>query len=305
MSIKGVKNAAASISARLLNLARQRGDSFQHIQTRYALERLLFRISQTPEAAGYVLKGAMLFVTWPEHVYRPTRDIDLLGHGDPSPDAILELFRRICRVEVPEDGITFDPTTLSVQPVRERDRYQGICLSLEGQMGSARIPVQVDIGFGDHVYPEPEPQNFPNLLPGLPQARILMYPPETVVAEKFEAMVRFGGLNSRLKDFHDIWVIIRTFSVDLSTLLRAITGTFQRRDATVPADIPLGLTPAFAETAGELWQGFLRRNPPTYQLPPFEDLLAELRQFFGPAIASFERQEFAQGQWDPDRRSWL
>jgi Nucleotidyl transferase AbiEii toxin, Type IV TA system len=194
MTAKTVKNPAASVRARLLLHAKQHGDNFQRILTRYAIERLLFRISQTEGSEHYVLKGAMLFVTWPDHVFRPTGDLDLLGHGDPDPAAILELFTGICQVAAPEDGIVFDPATLNVEPAREADKYQGARLRLIGELDGAKIRVLVDIGFGDHVYPPPERAAFPGLLPGLPSAKVLMYPPETVIAEKLEAIDPLWGV---------------------------------------------------------------------------------------------------------------
>jgi hypothetical protein len=306
MTVKGLKNPAASFRARLLNHARQHGDEYQRVLTRYAIERFLFRLSQTETAERYVLKGAMLFVTWPEHVFRPTGDLDLLGYGDSDPAAIAELFTRICRVEVPDDGIVFDPGTLKVEPVREADKYQGVRLSLKGELAKAVIHVQVDIGFGDHVYPPPTRQTFPNLLPGLPTANILMYPPETVVAEKFEAMIRFGEANGRIRDFHDMWVTTRTFSFDLPSLLEAVGGTLRRRETAIPTELPVGLTEAFARIVEErgLWTGFLRRNPPTVKPPPFAELQGELRRFFEPVIATLAVPEGARGRWDPHGGAW-
>lgn len=306
MNDKTIKDPAASVRARLLDHAKRHGDDYQRVLTRYAIERLLFRLSQTEAAERYVLKGAMLFVTWPEHVYRPTGDLDLLGHGDPDPAAITELFTRISQVEAPDDGIVFDPVTLRVEPVREADKYKGVQLSLKGKLAKAVIPVQVDIGFGDHVYPPPTRRAFPSLLPDLPVAHILMYPPETVVAEKFEAMIRFGAANGRIKDFHDIWVTTRTFQFDLPSLVEAVGGTLRRRETLIPSEMPTGLTETFARIAEErgLWSGFLRRNPPTLQPPPFADLQQELRRFFGPVIASLSLPEAATGRWDPDGGAW-
>lgn len=306
MSEKALKNPAASIRARLLDHAKQHGDDYQRVLTRYAIERLLYRLSQTEAAEHYVLKGAMLFVTWPEHVFRPTGDLDLLGQGDPDPAVIAALFARICEIKAVDDGINFDPASLKVEAVRESNKYQGVQLSLRGELAKAIIPVQVDIGFGDHVYPPPKRQSFPSLLPNLPAAEILMYPPETVVAEKFEAMIRFGEANGRIKDFHDMWVTTRTFPFDLPSLLEAVSGTLRRRETAFPTEMPIGLTEAFAKVAEErgLWSGFLRRNPPTLQPPPFADLQGELRQFFGPVIASLALPEAARGRWDPDGRAW-
>lgn len=306
MKDRPLKNTAASIRARLLDHARRHGDDYQRVLTRYAIERLLFRLSQTEAAERYVLKGAMLFVTWPEHVFRPTGDLDLLGQGDSDPDAITQLFTRICQVEAPDDGIVFNTATLKVEPAREADKYRGARLTLKSELAKAVIHVQVDIGFGDHVYPPPSRQTFPSLLPDLPAASVLMYPPETVVAEKFEAMIRFGEANGRIKDFHDIWVTTRMFGFDLPSLVEAVGGTLRRRETAIPTEIPVGLTGAFARIAEErgLWSGFLRRNPPTLQPPPFADLQEELRRFFAPVIASLALPEGAKGRWDPAGGAW-
>ena len=297
---------AVSIRARLLNHARQHGDDYNRILTRYAIERLLYRLSLTDATELYVLKGAMLFVTWPEHVFRPTGDLDLLGEGNPDPAALTELFTRICHVEVKDDGIVFDPASLRVEPVREADRYQGARLAMNATLAGAKIRVLVDIGFGDHVYPAPKRESFPGLLPDMPTAKLLMYPPETVVAEKFQAIVTLGEANTRIKDFHDIWVTTRTFPFELANLVEAVGGTLKRRETALPTEMPLALTDAFAKVVEErgLWSGFLRRNPPTLQPPPFSELLAELRRFFLPVIASLAAPEGTQGRWDRDGGTW-
>lgn len=301
-----IRNVSASIRQRLFDLARAQGSDYQRVLTRYAIERLLFRLSQTDARRTYVLKGAMLFATWPAHAFRPTGDLDLLGQGDPTPDAIAALFTEICQIPVAADGIVFEPATLRIEPVREEGKYQGAQLALTAELARARIPFQVDIGFGDLVYPEPQPRIFPVLLRDLPAAEMLMYPPETVVAEKFEAMVRFGEANTRLKDFHDIWVVTRIFSFDMSVLVEAIGGTLRRRETPLPTAMPVALTERFAEVAGGrgLWTGFLRRTPPTLQPPAFDDLLVELRRFFGPVLAALTLPESAVGGWNPDRGAW-
>jgi nucleotidyltransferase AbiEii toxin of type IV toxin-antitoxin system len=267
VTAKVVKNPAASVRAKLLAHAKKHGDEYQRILTRYGIERLLFRLSQTEAVERYILKGAMLFVTWPEHAFRPTGDLDLLGQGNSDPAANAALFTRICQVEVPDDGLIFDPDTLKAEAVRGADRYQGLQLSLKGNLAGAIIHVQVDVGFGDHVYPAPTRQTFPSLLPELPAATILMYPPETVVAEKFEAMIRFGEANGRIKDLYDIWVTTRIFRFDLPTLVEAVGGTLRRRQTAIPTEMPVGLTDVFAAIAEAhgLWSGFLRRSPPTLQ----------------------------------------
>lgn len=303
---ESIKNTAASVRARLLNHAREHGDEFQRVLTRYAIERLLFRLSQSDDADRFVLKGAMLFATWPEHAFRPTGDLDLLGQGNPEPEAIAEVFRRICGVDVPDDGIVFDAASVRVDPVREADKYQGARIRLTGQLGTAVISVQVDIGFGDSVYPAPTRQDFPTLLTHLPKPRVFMYPPETVVAEKFEAMIRFGEANGRIKDFYDLWLTSRTFPFDLPILVEAVSGTLRRRETAFPKQIPVGLTDAFAAIAAErgFWTGFLRRTPPALEPPDFPQLQEELRRFFGPVIAALAAPEGAKGRWSPDQGSW-
>lgn len=306
MTTKTLADPAVSIRARLLNHAKRHGDDYNRILTRYAIERLLYRLSLTEKARHYVLKGAMLFVTWPEHVFRPTGDLDLLGEGDPNPAALAELFGRICQIEVKQDGIVFDPASIKVEPMREADKYQGARLLMNATLAGAKIRVLVDIGFGDHVYPAPTRWNFPSLLTDMPAASILMYPPETVVAEKFQAMISLGEANTRIKDFHDIWVITKTFPFDLAKVVEAVGGTLKRRETPLPVETPIALTDAFAKIAEDrgLWSGFLRRNPPTIESPPLPEVQSALRRFFDPIIASLPAPEAARGQWDPNVGTW-
>lgn len=307
MNGKTIKNPAASIRARLFNHSRQHGDDFQRVLTRYAIERLLFRLSQTSAVERYVLKGAMLFVTWPKLAGRPTQDLDLLGHGELDVAAIGNLFSTICGLEAPEDGIIFDSHSLRIDAVREADKYQGAQLAIKAMLDKAVIHVQVDIGFGDHVHPPATRQDFPTLLAEMPSPSVLMYPPETVVAEKLEAMIRFGELNGRVKDFYDIWVITRTFPFELSTLVKAVNGTLSRRETASPEELPASLAAGFAAITEEkgLWSGFLRRTPPVLSPPDFPELQRELRHFLSPIVAGLFEIEGAQGHWDPSKRIWL
>ena len=245
-------------------------------------------------------------VTWPEHVFRTTGDLDLLGHDAPDPAATAALFTRICQVEVPEDGISFDPGRLNVRAVREAQENQGTQLNLIGNLDGAVIPFRVDIGFGDHIHPPPKRGTFPGLLPNLPQANVLMYPPETVVSEKFEAMIRFGEANGRLKDFCDTWLATRIFPFDLPTLVEAVGGTLRHRETAIPTEMPVGLAKDFVAIVEDrsLWSAFLHRNPPTLKPPPFAELQEELRHFFGRIIAVLGAPQAANGRWDPDSRDW-
>jgi hypothetical protein len=302
-----LKDVTASIRQRLLNHAKAHGDDYQRILTRYAIERLLYRLSRTAAASErYMLKGAMLFVTWPQHTFRPTGDLDLLGHGDFDPKAVGQLFAEICAAEYLADGIVLDPKPISAEPVREDDNYQGVRLMLRARLGTAVIPVQVDIGFGDSVFPQPKRRIFPCLLEEMPAANILMYPAETVIAEKFEAMARFGEATSRMKDFHDIWITIRTFDFDLATLVQAVGGTLRRRGTAAPTDMPFVLTPAFGEIDAKqsMWTGFLRRSPPAFPPPPLVIVLEDLRRVFAPVIAALMLPEGAKANWSHDRAMW-
>jgi len=299
-------NIAASVRQRLLNHAKSQGDDYQRVLTRYAIERLLYRLCQTHARERYILKGAMLFLTWPDRAFRPTGDVDLLGYGPPEPAAMKTLFGEITAVQYPEDGIAFDTATLAVEPVREDERYQGVRITMRARLGSAKIPVQVDVGFGDSVFPAAERRAFPCLLTDLPAPEILMYPRETVVAEKFEALVRFDEANSRLKDFSDIWVIIHTFAFEQATLVQALLGTFKQRATPVPQDIPFALTPDFAALAEkqQMWSGFLRRTTPVLVPPGLDAVLDDLRRFFTPVIAAMALPEAAHGDWNPERQIW-
>lgn len=306
MTRRELKNPAASVRARLREYARSRAESHERVLVRYAVERLLFRLSRSETPTRFVLKGAMLFVAWPRQVFRPTGDLDFLGFGSPEPAEVKKCFEAICRIEAPEDGILFDVSTLQVSPAREAETYRGVEVRLDANLDGAIIPVLVDVGFGDHVHPAPKRAMFPCILPDLPAAAILMYPPETVVAEKFEAMIRRGERNTRLKDFYDLWVISRSFSFEMAELVEAVRGTLRRRDSNVPMQTPVGLTDVYADFVEKngLWSGFLRRSPPSFAPPAFIELQADLRAFFGPVIANLALPEGARGEWSPGAGAW-
>lgn len=253
---KEIRNLGASVRARLLRLSKENGQSFDLVLTRFALERLLFRLSQSPHADRFVLKGAMLMMSWFDDPHRGTRDLDLLGFGDPSEDAMLATFRDILSLEV-EDGVVFNPDTLRVDRIREELDYGGLRLRAIASVGGARINLTIDIGFGDALEPGAEVVDYPVML-DLPAPRLRAYARETVIAEKFQAMVTLGRANSRMKDFYDIWVLSRSFTFDDDRLARAIAATFARRGTPIPVEVPDALTPAFAEDEQKQrqWQAF-------------------------------------------------
>jgi len=221
-------NLAASVRQRLLNLSVSRGEDPNLTLTRYALERLLYRLAHSDYNGQFILKGAMLFGLWMESNHRPTRDLDLLGFGEPSNERLTEVFERLCEVEVDPDGLNFDPQSIRVAEIREGQIYMGQRVKLVAFLSTARIPVQVDVGFGDVVTPDAEEIEYPTLL-DLPAPTIRAYPPETVIAEKLQAMVALGMQNSRMRDYYDLWIISRQFSFEGAALVAAVQATFNRR----------------------------------------------------------------------------
>lgn len=244
MTKKAPTNIAASIRARLLNLARRSGQPFDVLLTRFVLERLLYRLGRSRHADRFVLKGAMLLTTWLPETTRGTRDLDLLAFGDSSEQRILGIFRDIVSMD-DDDGIIYDRDTLTVGRIREELDYGGIRLRGTATLAGARIPIVIDIAFGDSIEPGVETIDYPTML-DLPSPKLRAYAPETVIAEKFQAMVALGLANSRMKDFYDLWALSKTFTFDSERLARAIRATFARRNTVVPAEKPDALTEVFA-----------------------------------------------------------
>jgi predicted nucleotidyltransferase component of viral defense system len=281
---KKIKNIGASVRARLLKLSKEQGQSFDLVLTRFALERLLFRLSQSRFADRFVLKGAMLLMSWLDEPHRGTRDLDLLGFGDPTPDAMLQTFREILTQDA-GDGVVFDANALRVDRIREELEYGGLRLRTTASISGARINLTIDIGFGDALEPGAEFIDYPVLL-GHPAPRLQAYARETVIAEKFQAMVALGRANSRMKDFYDIWILSRSFSFDGDRLARAIAATFARRGTAIPVDRPDALSPAFAadELKQQQWRAFLGEaavNPGT-----LADVTDDLAAFLMPHAGS-------------------
>ncbi|UIJ44871.1 nucleotidyl transferase AbiEii/AbiGii toxin family protein [Sphingomonas cannabina] len=277
---KEIKNIGASVRARLLQVAKASGQSFDLVLTRFALERLLFRLSQSPHADRFVLKGAMLMMSWFEDPYRGTRDLDLLGFGDPEPEAMLATFRGILALN-DDDGAEFDVDALRVDRIREELEYGGLRLRTTASISGARINLTIDIGFGDAMEPGAEMLDYPSML-AFPAPRLRAYARETVIAEKFQAMVALGRANSRMKDFYDIWILSKSFDFAGDRLARAIAATFARRETAVPVDLPDALTPAFAndEQKQRQWNAFVRdvsANPGS-----LEDVVNSLADFLMP-----------------------
>lgn len=269
-------NRIASIRQRLLDHARMRGEDFQLVLDRFAVERLLYRLAISPHRDHFLLKGALLFALWFDQPHRPTRDADLLGFGPPDADRLAKVLAELCAIES-DDGLSFDAGSITVEPIREEAAYEGLRVRLLAFLGSARCYVQWDVGFGDAVTPAPTDVEYPVLLEGMPAPSLRVYPRETVFAEKLEAIATLGIANSRMKDYFDLLALLREGAMDPAVLALAIRATFQRRASALPNGVPFGLTDAFATDAQKQsqWTAFLRRN--RLEAPELATVVAELR----------------------------
>ena len=289
------RNIGASVRARLLDRARREGADFQNILTRYALERLLYRLSVSAARDRFVLKGAMLFAAWLDDPFRPTGDLDLLGFGETEAGQVAATFREICACDVPDDGTTFDVEGLTATGIREGADYGGVRIRTSATVGGAKVPIQIDVGFGDVVTPNPVEIDYPTLLDG-PAPHLRAYPAQTVVAEKFEALVSLGLANSRMKDFYDLWMISRTFGFTIGELKEAVRRTFERRRSDLPIEMPSGLSDAFVNDKDRQWRAFLARERLSAAPGDFAAVVETLRAFLLTPLTESEITTYA---WAP------
>ncbi len=294
------RRLAQSVHARLLRLAQSRRIDPNLALSRFAAERFLFRLAASPHAQQFVLKGASLLQVWLGELGRPTRDVDLLGFGDLGPQDLKGVFCELCQLEVEQDGVEFHPSSIQVERIRPTDRYGGQRVSLLGHLGGARLFVQVDVGVGDAVRPQPGWLDYPTLLP-FPAPRLLAYRPETLIAEKFHAMVEHGARNSRMRDFYDVVALATNLSFGAADLLDAIHATFERRRTPWPTTLPLALTPAFAGIAGKeaQWRAFLSRLRALDPPPRLVETVERLAGFLGPVLLSASEARLSQAWWPP------
>lgn len=278
-----MNNVAASVRARLLNVAKAQGVDFNQVLVRFALERILYRLSQSEHADHFLLKGALLFTLWYDMPHRTTRDADLLGFGASDLESVTQTFRDIASVAV-DDGIVFDPASVAADEIRKDAGYAGARIFISGELARARCKTQIDIGFGDAVTPGPVDATYPVLLADLPAPRLRTYPVYTVVAEKLHAIALLGMTNSRLKDYLDLSVLLDREALDTDLLAQAIKATFERRGMAVPAGLPVGLTDEFAHDPSRqaLWQAFIKKNE--LALEPLPTIVDRLRVALGAAL---------------------
>jgi len=300
-----VKNLPASVKARLANLAREQREDFQELLSRYGRERLLYRLSASEYQERFILKGALLFAYWTGTPHRPTRDMDLLGFGDPNIAALENVFRDFCAIEVQPDGLVFQPDSVKGERIKDEEKYEGVRLHMTALLEKSRIPLQIDVGFGDRVVPEPEEIDFPTLL-DFPTPHLKSYTRESMVAEKFEAMVKLGMLNTRMKDFFDVWTVSREFAFDGATLSRAVKTTFETRGTAVPNKPPLALSPEFYDDREKnaQWKAFLNKAKLNAEGKSFAEIAEALRAFLVPVSKAVARDEILERNWEAGG-SWV
>jgi hypothetical protein len=294
------KNLAASVRRRLMNYASAHGEPFQSMLTRYAMERLLYRISRSSAADRFVLKGALLFQIWSDHPHRATKDIDLLGFGAPSIRKLADLFRSLCTLAVPADGMEFLADTVTADEIRQDNVYGGVRVCLTACLEDARIPMQVDIGFGDALTPPATEADFPVIL-DFPAPRLRVYPPEAVIAEKLHALVVLDIANSRMKDIFDLQTLGRQFAFTAGRLAAAIQATFDARGTPLPRELPPGMARTFAEDTAKKaqWNAFLRRQQLAAEDLPLEDVIAFIASFLWPILEAAGSRTQPAGNWPP------
>lgn len=302
--MKGKKNLAASFRDRLLKHARESKDEFQLVLMRFGLERVLYRLSKSDYADEFVVKGAMLFLIWTGEPHRATKDLDLLALKSASIQHLETVFRRVLETPVEDDGLIFLPDTVAAETIRENDIYQGVRVSMEARLGKARIPLQVDIGFGDVVTPKAGKILFPTLL-DLPAPEVAVYPKETAIAEKFEIMVKLGMANSRMKDYHDIWTLCREFDFEGELLSRAIRATLRRRRTAIPGEIPTALSPEFCADASKQrqWEAFTKRGKLKVTERNLAVVVALVRDFLWPVASAALNEAPFKARW-PKGGDW-
>ena len=297
-------NLSASILSRLLNLAKQRGDDYSLLLNRFALERLLARVSTSLHADRFLLKGALLFALWYDTPHRPTRDADLLGFGPDDEANLIATFREVAAMEL-GDGILFDPESVKADAIREDNTYGGTRITLVARIGSARCVLHIDVGFGDAVTPGPQTVAYPTLLGDFESPTLRVYPVYSVISEKYQAMVMLGQANSRMKDFFDLALIARRTELNGATLATAIAATFARRQTALPTERPMALTKQFSEDAAKLRQSQAFLNKNRIGAASLGDTVALLDDLLWPPTQVAAAHSQAKATWRPDSLRWV
>ncbi len=289
------ENIATSVRQRLLNRAKGDRRPFNELLQYYAMERFLYRLSQSAHADRFILKGALMLRVWRAPEVRPTMDIDMLGRTSNEEADIIARIRDIMTVDVEADGLAFDPGSIRAERITADADYEGIRIRFLGALGSARIHMQTDIGFGDVVYPEPQKSEFPTML-NSPAPRLLCYTRESTVAEKFEAMVKLGMLNSRMKDFYDIWLLSKQFDFNGAGLAEAVRLTFERRGTVLSTEID-AFTEPFISSKQTQWAAFWKRLEQNHVPASFAEIVAQVDRFLSPILVPYAESKAKPTNW--------
>jgi predicted nucleotidyltransferase component of viral defense system len=292
-----VKNIVESVKARLQNQARAKGKPFNELLQYYAIERFLYRLSLSPYRDNFVLKGGLIFLALGLPLRRPTRDIDLRGFTQNSAENLIQIARAVCLQPVEEDGLTFRPETVEAEAIQLDADYQGIRVTLRGGLGKAEVVMQLDIGFTDTITPAPVELHYPSQL-DMPQPVLHGYPSESVISEKLHAIVHLAEINSRMKDYYDLWLLANWSDFDGPILQTALDQTFQRRATDIPSDVPVGLSAAFAAAHQRDWLIFLKRaDLEKDELSQMNHVLANLRAFLLPPMQALTQGVRFDQRW--------
>ncbi|HSQ43001.1 MAG TPA: nucleotidyl transferase AbiEii/AbiGii toxin family protein [Fibrobacteraceae bacterium] len=293
-------DASHDVRVRLARKAREMGADFALVLVRYGVERLLYRLSRSSHADQFILKGSSLFLVWKGQSFRVTRDVDFLGYGEPDAERIRIVFEDVASQHGGDDGLVFLRETVVAEPIRESQEYDGIRVTMVATLGKARIPVQIDIGFGDSVVPGAESVDFPSVI-DQPMARLRAYSRYSFVSEKVEAMVKLGIANSRMKDFYDLCLVSRMFEFEWALLHGAVEGTFARRRTPLPVKPPIALTVTFWSDPSKesQWRGFLKKSSPVEQMGALRDVGGEVARFVLPLFGLDAGHEPVR--WIPSR----
>jgi len=277
-------NIAASIHQRILNKAVSEHRPFNELLQYYAMERFLYRLGESPHCNHFVLKGAMVFLAWQVPLTRPTRDLDFLGYTNNSIDHLVLIVQEVCKQPVEADGMIFDPASVQGEIIKEEADYQGVRINFLGFLGNAQIHMRLDVGFADVVTPAPDELDLPTILDHMSKPRIRVYPPQTVIAEKFQAMIALGMINSRMKDFYDMWFMAQSMEFDFHSLREAILNTFNRRKTALPKETPIAFTEEFARQKQVQWAGFLRKSQLEDTPKNMVEIIRQIKVFLDPVI---------------------
>jgi predicted nucleotidyltransferase component of viral defense system len=294
-----VKNISTSVQDRLSNEARKAGLLTEWVYRYYADERFLYRLAQSEYCQKFVLKGGLTFIGWGIPLRRHTMDIDLRAYTSNNLDEVIKIIKDICNQPVEPDGIDYLAESVTAEEIMEEAEYPGIRVHFWARLGETnKIRMQIDMGFSDQIVPPADTILYRALLPEMPSPTLQGYPKEAVIAEKLHCIVIRGRINSRMKDFYDIWYIIWQFNIDGAILQDAIINTFTNRETIIPNNIPVGLSDEFAQEKKEQWGAFLNTfNPESPDIIEFTYVIRNLRDFFIPVLQAISDGNIFKLRW--------